>query len=128
MTKTTINKIRIVIAHAFVGWVSCGLVIGISRKFTSLQNALFIHLIAAPLIFALISSSYYKKFNYTSPFKTAGIFLFIVVFLDVFIVAPFFEKSYAMFTSITGTWIPFVLIFLTTYLVGLIALGSKLKS
>lgn len=127
MIKTTIYKSLIVIAHAFVGWVFCGLVIGISRKLTSLQSALFIHLFAAPLIFALISVIYYKKFNYTLPLKTAGIFLSLVVFMDVFIVAPFFEKSYAMFTSILGIWIPFILIFLTTYLVGLIALGVKIK-
>jgi hypothetical protein len=31
----------------------------------------------------------------------------IVVALDAFIVAPLIERSYAMFTSPLGTWIPF---------------------
>jgi len=34
------------------------------------------------------------------------------------VVATFIEKSYAMFASILGTWIPFALIFGSTYLVG----------
>jgi hypothetical protein len=34
------------------------------------------------------------------------------------VVAPLFERSFAMFASVLGTWIPFALIFLSTYLVG----------
>ncbi|MFH0790047.1 MAG: hypothetical protein V2A64_00270 [Candidatus Omnitrophota bacterium] len=124
MIQTTINKILIVIAHGFIGWVLCGAVIGISRKFFSLQSALAIHLFVVPLIFVSISWSYHRRFNYTPPLKTAEIFLLIVVALDLLIVAPVFEKSYAMFTSIPGTWFPFLLIFFATYLTGLITLGG----
>jgi len=50
--------------------------------------------------------------------QTAGAFLGVVVALDLFLVAPIFETSYAMFSSVLGTWIPFVLIFAATYLTG----------
>jgi hypothetical protein len=63
---------------------------------------------------------YYKKFNYTSPINTAFIFLFFVIAMDAGLFAPVFEKSYGMFKSILGTWIPFSLIFLSTYIIGLI--------
>jgi hypothetical protein len=33
-------------------------------------------------------------------------------------VAPVFERSYAMFRSVRGTWLPFGLIFLVTWIVG----------
>ncbi len=43
-------------------------------------------------------------------------FLGFVVFMDVFLIAIFVEKSVAMFGSILGTWIPFGLILLSTFL------------
>ena len=50
--------------------------------------------------------------------QTAAAFLGVVVTLDLFLVAPVFEKSYAMFSVLLGTWIPFALIFAMTYLTG----------
>jgi hypothetical protein len=38
--------------------------------------------------------------------------------MDLFIVALLIEKSFAMFKSILGTWLPFTLIFLATYFTG----------
>jgi hypothetical protein len=46
-------------------------------------------------------------------------FLAVVVGMDVFLVAPVFEGSYAIFASPLGTWIPLALIFAATYLTGL---------
>ena len=72
-------------------------------------------------LFATISLIYYKKFNYTTPLQTAIVFVFFVVFMDVFVVALLIEKSFEMFTNILGTWIPFALIFVSAYLTGLYA-------
>ena len=41
-----------------------------------------------------------------------------VAVLDILIVALLIERSFEMFTSILGTWIPFLLIFGSTYLTG----------
>jgi hypothetical protein len=49
---------------------------------------------------------------------TAALFLALVVFMDFFVVALLIEKSFDMFLSPLGTWIPFALIFLSTYFVG----------
>ncbi len=92
---------------------------GVGQAVTSLENALLIHAIGAPIIFALLSFIYFKNFNYTTPLQTAMVFLAVVVSLDVFLVALVIEKSLAMFTSLIGTWIPFALIFMSTYLTGL---------
>jgi hypothetical protein len=57
--------------------------------------------------------------------QTAAAFLGVVVALDLFLVAPVFEKSYAMFSSVLGTWIPFALIFAVTYLMGRFTLSKS---
>ena len=103
----------------FIGWALCGAIIGIGRQATSIQNTLIIHAIGVPIIFAVISLIYFKKINYTTPLQTAVIFLSFAIFMDFFVVALLIEKSFDMFASILGTWIPFALIFLSTYLVGL---------
>jgi hypothetical protein len=39
--------------------------------------------------------------------------------MDIIVVALLINKSFEMFKSIIGTWIPFILIFTATYLTGL---------
>ena len=121
MDKLSIRKLIIILVHALIGWALCGATMGIGMAVTSIENALIIHAIAAPIIFATISLIYFKKFNYTTPLQTAIIFVFFVVFMDVFVVALLIEKSFEMFTNILGTWIPFALIFISAYLTGLYA-------
>ncbi len=119
MNKINIKSFIIILIHAFIGWALCGAIIGIGMQVTSIENTLIIHAIGAPIIFAIVSLIYFKKFNYTSPLQTAIIFLSFVIFMDFFIVALLIEKSLEMFESIIGTWLPFALIFMSTYLTGL---------
>ena len=114
-------KALVVLLHAVAGWAFCGAVIGISRKIVPLESALVVHAIAAPLGFAAISLFYFRRFAFTTPLQTASAFLGVVMALDLFLVAPFFEKSFVMFTSPLGTWVPFALIFASVYLTGRIA-------
>ncbi|MCJ7647091.1 MAG: hypothetical protein MUP85_00615 [Candidatus Lokiarchaeota archaeon] len=119
MNTSNFKKIIIVLSHAFIVWALCGATIAIGRSFMSVELTLIIHAIAAPIFAALVSLDYYKKFHYTTPLQTAFIFLLFVIAMDAGLVAPFFEKSYEMFRSILGTWVPFVLIFLSTFITGL---------
>jgi hypothetical protein len=120
MNKLNFTKIIIVLIHAFIVWALCGATIAVGRSVTTMGTTLIIHAILAPIFAFVISLVYYKKFNYTSPILTAFIFLLFVFALDAGLVAPVFEKSYDMFKSVLGTWIPFTLIFLSTYVNGLI--------
>lgn len=112
------KKIIILLAFAFVGWFLCAMVMGIGMEITSVNNALIIHAIAAPIIFGFISWIYFKKISFTTALQTATIFVFFVILMDFFVVALLIQRSFEMFTSILGTWIPFILIFASTYLVG----------
>jgi hypothetical protein len=115
---STKRKIAIILTHALVGWIYCGALIGIGRQFLSMQATLIMHAIGAPLGFILISLLYFKMFGFTSPFQTALLFTGVVIGMDVFVVAMLIEKSFAMFASPLGTWLPLALIFSSTYLTG----------
>jgi len=115
------NKKALIILtmHAFVGWALCAATIGIAMGLTTKQNALFIHLTLAPIFFVVISLNYFKKYNHLTPLRTALVFVSFVIVVDFFLVGLLFLRSLEMFSSLLGTWIPFLLIFLSTYLSGL---------
>ena len=112
------QKTAVVIAHALVGWAYCGAIIGLGRQLFSVRTTLVLHAIGAPVGFALMSLFYYRRYAFTSPLLTPVAFLGVVVALDLFFVAPAFEKSYTMFSSVLGTPVPFALMFAATYLTG----------
>ncbi len=114
-----VKKTIVVLVLASFGWALCGATIAIGKSITTMGNTLIIHAILAPVFFSIISIIYFKKLNYTTPLQTAFIFFSFVLLMDLFLVAPVFEKSYEMFINILGTWIPFVLIFISTYFTGL---------
>jgi hypothetical protein len=113
------TKTVIFLIHPLIGWALCGTTMKLGLAITSPNNALIIHAIAAPIFFSAISAIYFKKSNYTTPIQTAIAFTSFVILMDFFLVAPFFERSFEMFFSIFGTWIPFLLMFISTYLTGL---------
>jgi hypothetical protein len=119
MNTMQIKKVVIILAHGLVGWALCGAIIWIGMGVTSMENTLIIHAIGAPIIFGAIASIYFRAFNYTTPLQTAIVFVSVVVFMDFFVVALLIEKSFEMFASLLGTWIPWALIFTSTYLTGL---------
>lgn len=123
----TIKKIAIILAHAFVGWALCFGTIGIGMAVTTLETALIAHAIAAPIIFSVISWIYFRRFNYTKPLATAFIFVTFIMAMDFIVVALMINRSLEMFTSLLGTWIPFALIFTSTYVTGLLVDHNRNK-
>jgi len=114
-----ISKTLVILAHALIGWMLCFATIGIGRAVTTMEITLIIHAILAPVFFAVVSLVYFRKFNFTTPLQTAIIFISFVIAMDFFVVAILINKSFEMFTSLLGTWLPFALIFASTYLTGL---------
>jgi len=117
-------RIFIVTIHALLGWVLCGATIGVGREIMSMQLTLIVHAIGAPIFFGNISWLYLRKYVFTSPLVTGIIFLGFVLVMDFFVVALLIEKSLEMFRSPLGTWIPFALIFISTFSVGQIVTGK----
>lgn len=119
MAKLSIKQAGVTVIFGLIGWAFCGAVMGIGMSVTSPDNALIVHAIAAPVIFTALSAIYFTRFGYTTPLQTAAAFLGIVVLMDFFLVALVINRSFDMFYSVLGTWLPFALIFASTYLTGL---------
>jgi hypothetical protein len=118
------QKIITILVHAFIGWALCGATMGIGMATMTLENALIVHAIGAPIFFTIISLIYFQKFNYTTALQTAMIFVGFVIAVDFFVVALLINRSLEMFANLLGTWIPFALIFASTYLTGLVVQRS----
>jgi hypothetical protein len=112
-----VTKNAALVGHAVVGWAVCGGTIAVGRQILSMATTLLVHAIVAPLVFALLSMHFFRRYPAASPLRTSLGFVGIVVALDAFVVA-LIERSYAMFTSPLGTWIPFASIWLSSLLVG----------
>jgi hypothetical protein len=116
------NRVRpttaVTVAYGFVGWALCGAAMGFAMAVARLKNALIIHAFAAPAIFVTVFFVYFRRFRLTNALHTAAQFVTVVVAMDFFVVALFVERSLKMFTSPTGTWLPFLFIFLATWLTG----------
>jgi len=120
VTRMNARKLITILVHAFVGWALCAATMGIGMAVTTVENALIVHAIGAPVYFAVVSSFHYRKFDYTTPVLTAAIFTGFVMVVDFFVVALLINRSLEMFASLLGTWVPFALIFASSYLTGLL--------
>lgn len=123
--RTLLAKTAIVLGFAVAGWAYCGALIGVGRQFMSMDATLIVHAIGAPIGFALLSWIYFNRFAFTTPLATAAIFLAVVFALDLLVVALLIEKSFAMFASPIGTWLPFAFIFAATFVTGLLSNPSR---
>ena len=108
----------VILFFAFIGWAACGATMGVGMALTSIDVTLIIHTIGAPIYFIILSLIYFKKFNYTKPITTAALFISFVIIVDFFLVALIINKSLDMFYSFLGTWLPFTLIFVSTWMTG----------
>lgn len=119
MKQLSVRQMVVIGLSGLVGWALCGSIVFIGRSFMPMDTTLIVHALGAPVIFTTISWIYFTRFGYTRPLTTAAVFVGIVIFMDVFLVALIIERSMEMFESLIGTWIPWALIFLSTYLTGL---------
>jgi hypothetical protein len=119
MKQLNFGQIIVLAALGLLGWALCGAIMFIGMSVTSIETTLVVHAIGAPVIFSTISWFYFKRLRYTSPLQTSVAFVLIVIFMDFFFVALIINRSLEMFQSLLGTWIPFVLLFLSTFLMGL---------
>jgi hypothetical protein len=85
----------------------------------SLTVALIVHAVAAPVFFTLIARRYFDARGPRDPMPTAVVWTALVAILDL-VAAGVVQQGFEMFGSITGTWLPFALIFLATWITGMV--------
>ena len=106
------------VCHAVAGWALCGATVAVGRQLVSLRTTLRVHAVVAPVVFGLLTRRYARNVPGAAPAATAVALTGIVVALDAVVVAPLVERSFAMFRSAIGTWVPFGSILAASYLVG----------
>ena len=82
---------------ALVLWGACGGVIAVGRRLWSLDTTLCVHLITAPIVAFLVAAAHKELAPGFDPLLRAAAITIIVMLLDALVVAPLFERSYAMF-------------------------------
>lgn len=107
-------------AHAVAGWAACGVLMGVLLATVSLTTALVVHAVGAPVIFAAVTAHLYRRSGGGRPMFVAATFTVIVVILDALVVASLIQRSFAMFSSAMGTWVPFGLILVVSFGTGLL--------
>jgi hypothetical protein len=85
---------------------------------SSTIHALVIHAVAAPLIFAFVARQYFRQAGSRDALWTAAAFVAITTVLDLVVVAGAMQHSPAIFASVLGTWVPLLLIFVVTWVLG----------
>jgi hypothetical protein len=99
-----------------VGWAACGMVFALGRVLFGVEAAVIIHLLAAPLIGAMVTFLLWNHPRHPGVLATAATLAGGAALLDAILVAPFLERTFAMFGSPAGTWIPLGLIFAASML------------
>ncbi|HEY6006668.1 MAG TPA: hypothetical protein VIV57_27555 [Anaeromyxobacter sp.] len=102
------------LAWAVAAWLACGLTFAAGRAALGVNAAIAIHLVAAPLIGAAATRLLWRHPRHPGIAATALTLAGAAALLDAIVVAPFLERSYEMFSSAAGTWIPLALILLAS--------------
>ena len=108
------------VALSLIVWAACGGVIAGGRRVWTMQTTLVVHLFAAAAFAFAAASAHAWLAPDFDPVVRAAAMTALIVALDALVVAPLFERSYAMFRSALGTWIPFAAIFLASWAAGVV--------
>jgi len=112
------RSLRRLLAHGLVGWALCAAAMAALLSLVGLNWALALHAILAPAFFVSVARRYFRARGARDPLPTAVAWTAVVVLLDLVLVAGVIQRSLEMFTSVVGTWLPFGLIFLATWVTG----------
>ncbi len=109
---------RRLLAHGVLGWALCAALTVALSRLGSLGVTMAVRAFFAPLVFLAISIRYFHPDGAREPLPTALSWSVILAVLDAAVLAGAMSYGLSMFTSIVGTWLPYSLVFLTTWLTG----------
>jgi len=118
-----VGRTLLLAAFAWVAWGLCGATMGLARGLAPLETALLVHAVAAPIIAGSLAYVYARWIAGPPPLVIGAVFLGVVVAMDAGLIAPFVERSWDMFRSPMGTWVPFASIFLGSWGAALWVMG-----
>jgi menaquinone-dependent protoporphyrinogen oxidase len=105
-------------AHGFVGWALAAGLLAILLRFVSPAVSVAVHDVAAPVIFTLVSLHYFRARGAREPLFTAASFTVFAALFDVLLAGGASMRGLSTLASLTGTWLPLLLVFLATWATG----------
>jgi hypothetical protein len=114
-----LNEHRVeAILHAIAIWtLSAALLVGSSFLLWA-ATAVTIRVATAPMIAAVVASVFFTKYDDARPLGVAITFTATVALLDAIVLAALIQRSAAIFVQPLATWVPYALIFATTWMSG----------
>jgi len=106
------------VLHAAVGWAACGVLMAVLLALASERVALAVHAALVPILFVPVARHYFAARGARDPLPAALAFVATVIVLDLVVVAGLFLRSAVVFASVASTWLPFALVFLSTWATG----------
>jgi len=103
------------------GWAVCALTLGILLPLTRPSFAVAVHLIVAPVVFALLARRYQSAYGARAPLPTALAWTAMVAVLHAGLVAAVVRPAIALLGNAFAYWVPLVLIFVASWAVGAVA-------
>ena len=108
-----------ILAQAVAAWtVSAAALLLLRLTGVPETLALWLHAMIAPLAFAASSAAYFHRPDTSSPMRVALLNVAVVALLDLGVIAGLLMRSWALHTSVAGAWLPLILIFAVTVVVG----------
>ena len=103
------------VLHAFAIWtLSSALLVG-SLFIMPADTAVAIRLFTSPVLAVVVSTAFYGKYANTRPLGVALVFAATVAILDAAVLAAGIARSFSMFLEPLATWVPYALIFVSTW-------------
>lgn len=107
-----------IFAQAFAAWTVSTATLVLLRMALPETPAFWLHALIAPLAFGFGASAYFQRAVAASPLRVAGVNVLSAFVLDLALVAGVVMRSWALHASFAGAWLPLILIFAATLLVG----------
>lgn len=108
-----------ILAQAFAAWaVSTAALVLLRMAPLPESVAFWLHALIAPLVFGASASAYFHRAVTATPVRVALVNVAMAAVLDLAVVAGLVLRSWVLHASFAGAWLPLVLIFAATVVVG----------
>ncbi len=107
------------LGYGFFGATLSGAFMTASLRLVGLTPTLVLHAFLAPALFTFLAVRYFKARGARDPLPTAIAWTSIVIALDL-LLAGGIERSFEMFRSFAGAWLPYCSVFIVTWITGFV--------
>ena len=102
-----------------LGWLVSAACLSVTFWLASLHTAFAVHGFALPVVLSLVALVYFRREEAMPPLRAALLFAVLALVLEVVLSRFLASRSYEPLTSAVGTWIPVLLVFFATWLIGI---------